>query len=576
VLLCAAAIVAGERGLAAHAELLRSIPSANAVLAIAPTRVELTFSERVDVPPDAIAVYEPRGTRVESGDAATRPDDGTTMVVRLGTLSRGTHVVRWRAISDDGHPISGSFQFSVGSPSSAVQLSDTDSASAGGWAVVGRAMHLAALSLLIGPPTFLLLVGARDSWTRGRLWRLCWYGALAMIPAALTMFLAQSLAIAGTWSRALGWRSISGLAGTEWGEFWLTRLGVTLILIGLLAWTRSGRHSRTNPRSLIAVTTAAVVLLPLTALNGHSAETPPIWISVAVDWVHLAATAVWFGGLASLLFAVFPGARRMEGPERNRTMAAAIPRFSTVALICVQLLLTTGMYHAWAHVDGPASLASTDYGRTLLVKLTIVGMMLLPAVINLLVLRPRLAKIDRGKVGEPLLRAFRLAVSGEVAFAVILLLVVGRLTSIAPARVEAAAVPALAPALAEDDDARITLAQGTDSTSVLLTVSPMRVGTNRLELEFKDASGEMLHPSRIRLRLSAPEGLGISPWTVEPAPEEHHYQATIRLPVGGIWTIDVNVQTSEDVQDMVSFGFKVPTDGTHKKPSGTATGGAEP
>src|SRR5204862_2444489 len=96
--------------------------------------------------------------------------------------------------------------------------------------------------------------------------------------------------------------------------------------------------------------------------------TQPVWLSLSVDWLHLVATAVWIGGLGVLALAVLPAIRRMPPDQRGAALAPLMRRFSTLALVCVELLLFTGLYHAWAHVDAPSSLTSTQYGRALLAK----------------------------------------------------------------------------------------------------------------------------------------------------------------------------------------------------------------
>src|SRR5262249_5541176 len=53
-------------------------------------------------------------------------------------------------------------------------------------------------------------------------------------------------------------------------------------------------------RLRVALLAAAVVLL-IPGLSGHAAQTSPRGVAVALDWVHLAAGAIWLGGLTGLL-----------------------------------------------------------------------------------------------------------------------------------------------------------------------------------------------------------------------------------------------------------------------------------
>ncbi len=97
----------------AHAKLIRSQPKPFEVLATAPAEVSLWFNERLEDEFNSIEVTDATGRRVENGVAQVNPRDRTNLVVRLGKLSSGSYVIRWRILSLDGHPARGRFIFSV-------------------------------------------------------------------------------------------------------------------------------------------------------------------------------------------------------------------------------------------------------------------------------------------------------------------------------------------------------------------------------------------------------------------------------------------------------------------------------
>ncbi len=106
-------------------------------------------------------------------------------------------------------------------------------------------------------------------------------------------------------------------------------------------------------------------------------------LAVALDWLHIAAMVAWLGGLVPLLLAV-RAARRT--PEQALPLAILIPRFSRLALPCVVLLTLTGIYAYLLHIRQLDLLAATTYGRALLIKLGIFGLLLLLGALNLGVL----------------------------------------------------------------------------------------------------------------------------------------------------------------------------------------------
>ncbi|MGH9886616.1 MAG: copper resistance CopC family protein, partial [bacterium] len=92
-------------------------PAAEVALALAPSAVRLRFSDAVEATSDSITVTGPAGTRVD-GSGARVTDDPAVVETTVEALSPGTYTVEWRVLSADGHPIHGSYRFSLGTPSS--------------------------------------------------------------------------------------------------------------------------------------------------------------------------------------------------------------------------------------------------------------------------------------------------------------------------------------------------------------------------------------------------------------------------------------------------------------------------
>ncbi len=96
---------------AAHEELVSSTAEADEVLTTAPTEVSLTFS----------AVLNPSATELAVVDSATRSvldgspriDDATVRQDLKPGLPSGEYRVSYRLISTDGHPVSGTWSFTV-------------------------------------------------------------------------------------------------------------------------------------------------------------------------------------------------------------------------------------------------------------------------------------------------------------------------------------------------------------------------------------------------------------------------------------------------------------------------------
>ncbi|WP_435585963.1 copper resistance CopC family protein [Micromonospora aurantiaca (nom. illeg.)] len=109
----AAALLAPASPAYAHNALRASTPAQDDRLPSPPTQVELVFAERLDPQFTTIAVTR-QDTPVTTGKptvAGTRATQPLT-----GGLAAGGYTVAYRVVSVDGHPVQGSYTFTVTAP----------------------------------------------------------------------------------------------------------------------------------------------------------------------------------------------------------------------------------------------------------------------------------------------------------------------------------------------------------------------------------------------------------------------------------------------------------------------------
>ena len=97
----------------AHAHLMRSTPAENAVLEKAPATATLVFAEPVTMTAISIELIGGAKTSLKPLPATATAQPS----VPLPTLAAGHYKLSWRAVSDDGHIMSGQIHFSVGGTS---------------------------------------------------------------------------------------------------------------------------------------------------------------------------------------------------------------------------------------------------------------------------------------------------------------------------------------------------------------------------------------------------------------------------------------------------------------------------
>lgn len=115
ILMMAGSAVAGLTPASAHAALTASEPPANATLSSGPSRVSATFNEALQTAFAAMTVVGPDANEWSSGDPEVRDATASVAVRPLGPS--GTYAVNYRVTSADGHVVSGSWSFTVTTPS---------------------------------------------------------------------------------------------------------------------------------------------------------------------------------------------------------------------------------------------------------------------------------------------------------------------------------------------------------------------------------------------------------------------------------------------------------------------------
>jgi methionine-rich copper-binding protein CopC len=125
----------------AHVELLSSVPAAGAQLAGSPAEIRLTFSGELHAESNFILFGE-RFQAVPGVNGRVDPSAPDQLVATGVDLAPGIYTVQWTAGDDDGHQVSGSYDFTVGT--AAAGNTAASGGLAAGWVVVGIGVVLVA------------------------------------------------------------------------------------------------------------------------------------------------------------------------------------------------------------------------------------------------------------------------------------------------------------------------------------------------------------------------------------------------------------------------------------------------
>lgn len=291
---------------------------------------------------------------------------------------------------------------------------------------VPRALHIGAMVLLAGISAFRLLLLPPDAGGAGMARVLRTVGAWAAL-VALASWIGWLAGIAIEMSGLPALRALTpGVLGTvatqtTFGQVWLWRAGVLLVLAALL-WRPAKATSR-GEDALVAI--LALCALGSLAASGHALGAHPEHL--VIDAVHLLAAGLWLGMLPLLWWsidrAIATGAPGDEWLAVHATQSFALPGATAVVALAI-----TGVLNAWWLVGSPANLLASRYGLLVLVKIGLYLAMVFLALVNRLVLAPRLAGSKPGA-----LRALRRSVLAETVLGVLVLATVAVLGVTPPA-----------------------------------------------------------------------------------------------------------------------------------------------
>lgn len=496
---------------AAHAELVESDPVDNAVVAESPRAVTLRFSEGIETALGALRLFDATGEPVTVGPTE-RPDGaGDAVRVSVPELARGTYLVAWRVTSADGHPIQGSFLFSVG---------ERSAVTAGVAEVLARAEVDPVVNALFGVvrwlvyASFIVFVGglafvAFTGRVAPRTLPVIAIGGVALIVTSLLSIAFQGgYATAASLGGTLQASTFTDTVRTAFGRQALARAAVTLAALALvLVPSRVARFWWRDAALVVGPALAATI-----AYSGHAHTGRYILLGLLTDIVHLIAAAWWLGGLTVLAITA------VRAPDGRATLV----RFSPFALTCAVVVIVSGLVQSWRQV-GSLEALSTDFGRLLVAKLAAVVAVLVAAALTRRSLRAWAADL------RPPAR-LRQSVLGELALGLLVLGVTAGLVATPPAR-EALSKPV-----------SVVLVDRTGAT-LNIVIDPARVGASLAHLYVTPAGGSLQRAEEARFQLALPDK-GVADLTVDlqDAGPNHFVSTGLRFPFRGRWQATVTVR----------------------------------
>lgn len=523
----------------AHASLVRTNPADGAVLATALDEVVLGFTEPVLVSGSGVRVFAPDSTTLPV-DPQIRAND---LVLDLpDTQVDGTYLVTWRVVSRDGHPISGSLTFSIGSVSAAPVPGPELAAAEPGGGVVQPALQAVSylgFFLSAGLAIFAAFLLPRDASTavRRRIRRVS-------RPAALLAGVAALLLVPVTLAHQ------QGVGLTALGMPWagLTRdalLPLLLLLLALVVLSSSQAVQVVRTRRVRVFAGGGVLLGAVSfALSGHTRGTDMTALVVTTDVLHVLAGCIWLGGLVGLALTLPLLSREPVSGGRGQA-ARVLARFSATAAAFLAVLLASGTLLSWQLLGSWSNLVGTSYGRLLLGKIALVALAVGIAGWNRFVLVPR---ASRGRSPRPLVRAI-------LAEATLLVVGLGITGVLVHQSTEPAAAASVQDRVGTSAPMVRTVQLG-EEVEAVVSLSPGRPGANTVVVQLRYADGEPVHSHHPPTLALSTRGVDLGDVPLGTS-GDGDFRSQVVLPEAGLWTARVGVQLGPFENPVAGTDFPV-------------------
>lgn len=294
--------------------------------------------------------------------------------------------------------------------------------------ITARAVDYLGMTLFLGGILFLAFLwpgGADQRRARGVVTTGWVLGALGTVAA---------IGLEGAWiaqrppGDMLNWDLITQVLGVHFGQVWFARALLWLFAGVVLAqMLQRGSSAAGSLAWRVGSAATAFGLLRTTGMTGHASESARPVLAQVADFLHVLGICAWLGGLAMLLFGVL--SRRH--PEELKLV---VPRYSKLAMGSVVVITVAGTALAWQTLGDVGKLFSTSYGRTLLVKIVLLAVILVIAQGSKNWVNRRLdfAVVLRGHAST--VRPFVYSVAAETVLVIVVVAAAALLVTASPGR----------------------------------------------------------------------------------------------------------------------------------------------
>ena len=535
----------------AHPYTEETIPSLTSNSPAGTTEVIVYFSEAIDINFSELKVFDANGDQIDNRDTSYYEGE-LSLIVTTPPLEDGVYTVSTKVLSKvDGHLVPGAFLFGVGDvvidpsllgieqPSELIFFPEAGARFPG---LVGQTIALGAViaSLIVwgtqNKQSIKEELEKIQSIHHRKFMSVTGIGLILVFISNILMIAVQTIRLEA---------SPIDVIQTDFGNIWLIRMTVTIILLGI--WFAINKKKTLSKKSQIAMLAVSLVLISTTSLIGHGAasgQTAPL----VLDYIHNLVAAVWIGGIFYFVFTLLPTFSQLKESNKEKMSLVLIPRFSIAFIIAVGIVIITGPTLMWFLESDVGVITESVYGQLIILKIAIAAAMVgLGGFFQFKVQKNAEKNFSSGKISvhKKLKRTLKVdAALGIILLGVVALLANGTLPAGEIQKVDA-----------QEIAYGFKTIEFTENTKFDIDISPFSSGSNTILVKVSDFEGNPLYDSdQLKVKVSNPSK-NIPPveWPMDIIKQDEdrpiEFQGEIAFGFSGEWLVEVEAQRTENANE---------------------------
>lgn len=537
----------------AHPEIKNSEPGESTNVSAGIDQIMIQYSEAVEIEFSTIKVFDSNGNQIDNKDTRYIGNE-STLVVTTPPLKDGLYTVTSSVLSKvDGHLVPKAFVFGVGDvvvpPPKPQDITESTYFPEAGARLPGIIGQVVVLGSVISSVTIWNAMrkkniikenlGELQKFYQAKFSSVIGIGLFLVFASNILMLVVQTIRLQ---------TSASAVLQTSFGSIWIIRMAITVILLAV--WFLIENKSNVSNKKQILLLGLSLILISTTTIIGHGAASEQ-FSAIIIDYVHSLIASVWIGGVIFFGFILLPALSKLDRSKREMITLLAIPRFSSVIVISLGVLLITGPVLLWLLEDDVTLLSQSSYGFLIMAKIGVASIMVVLGGYNQFKIQ-KSAERDIRSDTINVHRKLGKSLKTEAVLGIILLGLVALLTN--------SSLPTTQAQQMQQITYGLQTSGFSENVRFDISIDPFTRGSNTMDISVFDSDGKPLtdvegwnvsisNPQKNIVPIAIPES--------KVSENKNEYQGNPTFGFSGNWNIDVEVKRKDHANESTRFAVAI-------------------